>query len=81
MWANYYNELNLTLEKPNKGYVRLASRLQDVLWLRWGSRGVTCQAPKFRDHRINQSKSSSNMSVPQLESESTDELKNDSGEK
>jgi len=81
MWANYYNELNLTLEKPNKGYVRLASRLQDVLWLRWGSRGVTCQAPKFRDHKINQSKSSSNMSVPQLESESTDEVKNDSGEK
>ena len=72
MWANYYNELFLTLEKPNKGYVRLASRLQDVLWLRWGSRALSCEAPLFRDHRINQVKSSSNMNIHKLIEENTD---------
>jgi len=73
MWANYYNELFLTLEKPNKGYVRLSSRLQDVLWLRWGSRGPTCQAPPYRDHRINQVRSSSNMNLHQLMGEKNEE--------
>ena len=51
MWANYYKELNVTLEKPNKGYIKLAGKLQDVLWLRWGSRSPLCKAPPYRDHR------------------------------
>lgn len=34
MWANYFKELNVTLEKPNKGYIKLAGKLRDVLWLR-----------------------------------------------
>ena len=51
MWSNYYKELNNTLEKPNKGYVRLASRLRDVLWLRWGNRGKNITAPLFANHR------------------------------
>ena len=52
MWANYYKELNGTLEKPNKGYVKLSGRLNDALWLRWGSRGPNCHAPTFVDHRL-----------------------------
>ena len=44
MWADYYNELAATLEKPNKGYLKLASRLEEALWLRWGSRGPACSA-------------------------------------
>ena len=51
MWANYYKELNVTLEKPNKGYIKLAGKLHDVLWLRWGSRSPACKAPPYRDHR------------------------------
>ena len=51
MWSNYYKELNNTLEKPNKGYVKLASRLRDVLWLRWGNRGKNITAPLFANHR------------------------------
>ena len=66
MWANYCSELELTLESPNKGYVKLASRLRDCLWLRWGSRGPRCEAPKWRDHKINQRRSSSNMNIPQM---------------
>lgn len=66
MWSVYYNQLELTLEQPNKGYIRLQNRLRDVLWLRWGSRGLTCQAPVARDHRINQRRSSSNMNIPQM---------------
>jgi len=73
MWANYYNELNLTLEKPNKGYVRLSCTLRDVLWLRWGSRGPTCVAPPYLDHRISQSRSGSSVNLPQLVGEKNEE--------
>jgi len=66
MWSNYCLELELTLDHPNKGYVKLAQRLKDVLWLRWGSRGPRCEAPLWRDHTINQRRSSSNMNIPQL---------------
>ncbi|XP_023335428.1 histone-lysine N-methyltransferase Smyd1 [Eurytemora carolleeae] len=66
MWSNYYPELEKTIEKPNKAFLKLASRLQDCLWLRYGSRGLKFQAPPFRDHRINQRRSSSNMNIPQL---------------
>jgi len=66
MWANYYRELEGILQQPNKSYINLASRLHDMLWLRWGSRGVGCQAPPYRDHRINQRRSSSNMNIPAL---------------
>jgi len=66
MWSNYYSELNAVVEKPNKSFLKIASRLQDILWLKWGSRGLSLQAPAFRDHRINQRRSSSNMSIPQL---------------
>jgi len=52
MWANYYRELGVTLEKPNKGYVMLSNRLTDALWLRWGTRSSTCMAAKFIDHRV-----------------------------
>ena len=31
MWANYCRELELTLQNPNKGYVKLALRPQDCL--------------------------------------------------
>ena len=31
MWANYCNELELTLQNPNKGYVKLALRPRDCL--------------------------------------------------
>ena len=51
MWANYYKELNNTLEKPNKGYVKLSTMLRDVLWLRWGNRGKNCTAPTFVNHK------------------------------
>ena len=54
------------MQNPNKGYVKLASRLRDCLWLRWGSRGPRCEAPKWRDHKINQRRSSSNMNIPQM---------------
>ena len=76
MWANYYNELNLTLEKPNKGYVRLSCTLRDVLWLRWGSRGPTCVAPPFLDHRISQSRSGSSANIPQMLGEKNEEEQN-----
>ena len=33
MWANYCSELELTLQNPNKGYVKLALRLRDCLQL------------------------------------------------
>lgn len=82
MWANYFNELNMTLEKPNKGFVRLSSRLQDVLWLRWGSRGAACKAPPYRDHRINQVRSSSNINIPQLMGEKNEaDQKEQNGDK
>jgi len=66
MWSNYCGELELTLSHPNKGYVKLASRLRDCLWLRWGSRGPRCEAPRTRDHTINQRRSSSNMNIPAM---------------
>merc|ERR1719259_1407567 len=72
MWSNYYSELEQVVEKPNKGYLKLSSILQDVLWLRWGSRGLSLQAPAFRDHRINQRRSSSNMNIHQLLQEEGD---------
>ena len=52
MWANYYRELSGTLEKPNKGYVKLSGRINDAIWLRWGTRGPHCSAPPFSDHRM-----------------------------
>ena len=73
MWANYYHELDSIVQQPNKSYLRLASRLHDVLWLRWGSRGSGITAPEYRDHRINQRRSSSNMNIPAMMAEEDEE--------
>ena len=51
MWSTYYKELAVTLEKPNKGYVKLAGVLADAAWLRWGTRAPSCTAPAPVDHR------------------------------
>ena len=51
MWSTYYKELAVTLEKPNKGYVKLAGVLSDAAWLRWGTRAPSCTAPAPVDHR------------------------------
>ena len=66
MWANYCSELELTLQNPNKGYIKLALLLRDCLSLLWGSRGPRCKAAKWRDHKIIQRRSSSNMNIPQM---------------